>query len=356
MKTFLAAYSLDQEAYGLIYGPEEREAISRLVTIADVPQPILQPLELPFLLSKVNVLISGWGGPRLDRAFLDAAPNLKLVLYGAGSTSSVMTQSAWDRGIAVTSAYAANAIPVAEYSLATILFSLKHGWELARMTKELRRFPRRDGAPGCFGRTVGLVSLGVIARKLLDLLKNFDLSVIAYDPYVSPDEARRLGVRMVSLSELFKNSDVISLHTPQLTETEGLITGALLSSMRTGATFINTARGPIVRENELITTAIHRPDLQFILDVARKEPPDTDSPLYVLPNVVMTPHIAGSVGQECRRMGQYMVEELNRFVSGKPLKWLVTPEMAARSSHRPQSQNVEVRIWPLSAPSTATKY
>jgi phosphoglycerate dehydrogenase-like enzyme len=106
-------------------------------------------------------------------------------------------------------------------------------------------------------------------------------------------------------------------------------------SMRQGATFINTARPDVVRQDELIAAAFRRADLQFVLDVASPEPPEAESPLYTLPNVLLTPHIAGSVGQECRRMGRYMAEELERFVSGRPLRWAVTPEAVWNTSHRP---------------------
>jgi phosphoglycerate dehydrogenase-like enzyme len=135
-------------------------------------------------------------------------------------------------------------------------------------------------------------------------------------------------VELLPLDELFRRADVVSLHTPLLKETEGMITGAHLASMKPGATFINTARGAIVREKEMIEALKKRPDLQAVLDVTHPEPPEPGSPLYTLPNVILTPHIAGSMDGECRRMGRYMVEELRRFVDGKPLRWQITREMA----------------------------
>jgi phosphoglycerate dehydrogenase-like enzyme len=137
------------------------------------------------------------------------------------------------------------------------------------------------------------------------------------------------------MEELFVRSDVVSLHTPLLIETHGIITGDHFKSMKRGATFINTARGQIVREREMIDVLSDRPDLWAVLDVTNDEPPRPQSELYDLPNVVLTPHMAGSVGKECRRMGQYMVDELKRYLAGEPLKWVVTPELAHRSSHRP---------------------
>jgi phosphoglycerate dehydrogenase-like enzyme len=159
--------------------------------------------------------------------------------------------------------------------------------------------------------------------------------VLVYDPFVTPREARELGVELTSLDDLFHRSDAVSLHTPWLPETEGMITGAHIASMKPGATFINTARGQVVREKEMILAISRRPDLQIVLDVAAEEPPDPESPLYTMPNVVLTPHIAGSAGAECRRLGQYMVEELRRYVRGEPLQWAVTREMARFTCHRP---------------------
>jgi phosphoglycerate dehydrogenase-like enzyme len=335
-----AVYILNRDAYDLVYGAEERRRIAELVDVLGAPQTSRSIWEHRDLLETADVLITGWGGPRLDEAFLDAAPRLKLVLFGAGSVSPLMTEAAWKRGIVVTSAYAANAIPVAEYTLSMILFSLKHGWQLSRATRQLRDFPGRDGAPGCFGSTVGLVSLGIIARTLLKLLKQTDMNVIAYDPFVTAADAAALGVELKTLPELFRLADVVSIHTPHLSETEGMIGGSHILSMKQGATLINTARGAVIRQDEMLQAAARRPDLQFVLDVVTKEPPEADSPFYTLPNVVLTPHIAGSVGRECHRMAQFMIEELERYRAGKPLQWLVTQELAALTSHRTPGQNV----------------
>jgi len=326
---------LDDASCGLIYGPDEVRDLESLVELLGPAQTRESIFDRGDLLGQAEVLISGWGGPCLDERFLELAPQLRAVFYGGGSLAGIMTDAAWRRGIVATSAWTANAVPVAEYTLATILFSLKHGWRLAREARESKCFPPRDDAPGCYQSTVGLISLGAVARELLKLLRPFDLKVLVHDPFLARDEADRLGVEPVSLKSIFERADVVSLHAPGLPETRGMITGKHLASLRPGVTFINTARGEIVREDELIAVATNRPDLQFVLDVTEPEPPTADSPLYTLPNVVLTPHISGSAGNECRRMGRYMVEELRRFVRGEPLQWVVTRETAMRSSHRP---------------------
>jgi phosphoglycerate dehydrogenase-like enzyme len=335
MKKLKGLYILNPDSFDLVYGPREKAEIARLV---DIYAPLQSPSSIrhnPSVMSDAEVVFSGWGGPTLDARFLEISPRLKAMFYGAGSMASILTQAVWDRGIIVTSAIAANGTPVAEYTLATILFSLKHGWRLARELREPRPLPNRDLAPGCYGSTIGLISLGAIARNLLRLLRPFDMRIIVWDPFLMPEEAEELDVETVTLDELFAQADVVSLHAPLLPETEGMIGGDYLRSMKSGATFINTARGRIVRQDEMIDVARSRPDLQFVLDVAEPDPLPHDNALLKLPNVIVTPHIAGSVGNECRRMGRYMVEELERFVAGKPLRWAVTRESAWHSSHRP---------------------
>lgn len=329
MTRLRALYLLNTDAYDLIYGPDERRDIADLVTLVAPLQTAASLRADPTPLAQADVLFSGWGLPRMDAAFLDAAPNLKMVFYGAGSIRQMVTPAFWQRGIRITSAYAANAIPVAEYTLAAILLSLKHAWRFARDVRADRGYPHARSVIGAYGATVGLVSLGVIARRVVELLRPFDVQVLAYDPFVAAEEAAALGAELCSLDELFRRSHVVSLHTPWLPETEGLITGAHLASMLPDATFINTARGAIVREDEMIAVFAARPDLWAVLDVTFPEPPP-DSALYTLPNVTLTPHIAGSLGVECRRMGRRMVEELQRYLRDEPLCWEVDEQQAAR--------------------------
>ncbi len=321
-------YILDAGSVDLIYGPEERRDIAELVDIAQPPQTKESVARNPGLLAEVDVIFSGWGAPTMDAAFLATAPRLKAVFYGAGSIRGFVTEAFWQRGIAVTSAYAANAVPVAEYTLGVILLSLKHFWALSAQSKRGVGWnsQERKQAPGAFRRTVGLVSLGMIARKLLERLGPFDLERVVYCPFLTDEEAVKLGIERCSLAEVFRRADLVSLHTPHLPETRGLITGELLASMKPGATFINTSRGAVVREAEMIEVLRQRPDLTAILDVTDPEPPVQGSPLLTLPNVILTPHIAGSMNQECRRMGRYMVEELRRYLAGVPLQWQITEE------------------------------
>jgi len=187
----------------------------------------------------------------------------------------------------------------------------------------------KDKVWGCYNSTVGIISLGMVGRGVVRLLKNLEVKVIAYDPYVSKEEAERLGVELVSLEEIFRRAEVVSVHTPWLKETENMIRGDHLRMMKRDAAFINTARGAVVCEKEMIEVLQERRDLYAVLDVTYpQEPPADDSALWDLPNVILTPHIAGVVGAERLRMGEYMVEELRRYIKGEPLKWRISEEQA----------------------------
>jgi phosphoglycerate dehydrogenase-like enzyme len=145
-----------------------------------------------------------------------------------------------------------------------------------------------------YGSTVGLVSLGMVGRLVRERLRPFDLRVVACDPYVTSEEAHVLGVDLIPLEDLFASSEVVSLHAPWLPETEGMIQGSHLASMKRNATLINTSRGAVVREAEMVEILEARPDLWAVLDVTHPEPREPGSRLYDLPNVVLTPHIAGT--------------------------------------------------------------
>ena len=323
-----ALYILNNDACDRIYGPSERDDIAQLVDVIAPPLARESLAQRPELLSEVQIILSGWGGPCMDEAFLEKTPQLEAVFYGAGSIRRITPAPFWDRNIVICSAWGMNAIPVAEYTLSQILFCLKRGWQFARAMRELRGRPSRSNIIGAFGSTVGLVSLGMVGRAVCKLLSHHDLQIVAYDPFTSPQQAADLGVSLCGLDEVFQRADVVSLHTPLLDETRGMIRGEHFRMMKAGATFINTARGAVVREEEMIAVLKERPDLFAVLDVTYPEPPVPDSPLYTLPNVVLTPHIAGALGDECRRMGREMVVELQRYLTGQKLQWAISREQA----------------------------
>jgi len=321
-------FILNKDAWQKVYTPFSAQ-LGELIEIGAPPQTAAAIRQNLHLLDGVEILLTGWGCPRLDEDFLRAAPSLKIVLYGAGSIKQIVTEAFWAKNIPITTAASANAIPVAEYTLSQIIFCLKGGWYYALTTRNEGRYPPRKDFAGGYGSTVGIVSLGLIGRLVCERLRAFDIRVLAYDLFISPETARLMGVELCSLEELFQRSDVVSLHTPWLTETTGLIKGNHFTSMKPNAAFLNTARGAVVNEPEMIAALRERPDIYAVLDVTYPEPPPASSPLYKLPNVVLTPHIAGSEGHECGRMGEAMLEELKRHLNAEPLRWAVSREQIA---------------------------
>lgn len=309
----------------LVYPPEE---LARAAEHAELLNPTG---ELPAdLWPTVDVILGGWGMPVLDSNFLRRAANLRAVFYGAGSVRGFMTDEAWLHGIPVTTAAQANSETTAEFTLSLVLFSLKHGWHFVRNPRVAWRdaHAHRD-IPGLYGSRVGLVSFGRVARRLADLLRHLPVEVVGWDPLQPDDTLRQHGVKPCDLATIFRTSHVVSLHVPWLPETEDLIGRELLESMPPGSTLVNTSRGAVIDEDALIEVLRRRPELTAVLDVSREEPPAADSPLYELPNVILTPHIAGAYGPECQRLGACAVDEMIRFAQAEPLLHALNREEAA---------------------------
>ncbi|WP_179816122.1 hydroxyacid dehydrogenase [Allostreptomyces psammosilenae] len=286
-------------------------------------------------LAQAEVLVTGWGCPRFGPRELDAAPRLRAVVHTAGTVKPHLTEECWHRGVAVSSAAAANALPVAEYTLAAILLANKR----VLTTRDLYR--ERRGGPvdwhatlaghGNYRRVIGVVGASRIGRRVIELLAPFDFEVLVSDPHLSPADAAALGVTPVELDELCATSDVVSLHAPALPSTRHLIDRRRLALMRDGATFINTARGWLV-DHDALLDELASGRLHAVIDVTEPEVLPADSPLYELPNVLLTPHVAGSMGGELRRMADFALDELERWVRGEPFAEPVLLEHLARSA------------------------
>lgn len=313
-----------------VYPPEVLAGIDRIV---DPAGPHLTAQELaaqPDALLDTEVLLTGWGAPVVDAALLERAPRLRAVMHAAGSVKHIVTDAAWERGITVVSAAAANAEPVAAMTAAQILLAARGVPAARRVYRSERSLAASRVASGARGSVVGLVALGEIGRRVAERLRGTGVRMLAADPFASPDAAVALGVELVSLEELFSRSAVVSLHAPLLPSTTGMIGAELLERMPRGATLINTARGGLIDEPALIDVFSRRDDLTALLDVTATEPPGADSPLWELGNVELTPHVAGSMGTDRGGMGQLVCDELERLIEGQPLRHQITQDALAR--------------------------
>lgn len=267
-------------------------------------------------LGEVSVLITGWGSPVLDETLLAAMPRLRAVLHAAGTVKHLVPAQAWERGLVVSSAADANAIPVAEFTLAAILLAGKGAFGLRERYRATGGFTIGEVVTGVgnYGTTVGVVGASRIGQQVISLLAPHDVRVQLHDPYtVVP------GVPSVSLPDLLATSRVVSLHAPWTAETDGMIGREALSLMPDGAVLVNTARGGLVDTPALIAE-LRTGRISAVLDVTHPEPVPADSPLLTLPNVFLTPHIAGSHGNELERLGASVTAELERIVAGSPLR------------------------------------
>ncbi|MDH7804393.1 MULTISPECIES: hydroxyacid dehydrogenase [unclassified Rhizobium] len=322
--------AMDPERTRHLLTPQAFDQLSQSVDILDVRR--ICDFHDPAVkdqLERTDILLTGWGCPEIGVRELALMPHLRLISHAAGTVKYFLSQAVFERGITVCSAAEANAQPVAEFTLAMILLAGKRTFDFRRMYEKDRDRENvehlKSQAIGNLGLTVGIVGASRIGRRVINLLQPFDLDLILFDPFLSTAEAQKLGVRLVSLDELMAVSDVISLHAPSLPQTRHMIGADALAQMKDGATLINTARGALVDEEALLTE-LKTGRIEAVIDVTDPEVPPQDSPFYNLPNVFLTPHIAGAVGLERARLGDMAIAEIERFCRAAPLEQQVRVE------------------------------
>lgn len=269
---------------------------------------------------------STWGMPDFSKEEIEQyMPNLKAVFYAAG-TVQYFARPFLERGIKVFSAFAANAVPVAEFTFAQISLAAKGYFQSAKYYRVLpaRALWHANTSTGCFDCKVGLVGLGAIGSMVAERLQALDVQVFAYDPFVSEEKAKALNVTLVDLETLFSECDIISNHLANKPELENVFGADLFRRMKKKATFINTGRGAQVDEFALASALLQHPSRTFVADVIKKEFFPYGCPLFWCPNAFFTPHIAGSTGNEPQRMAYYMMEEFDRLLAGDVTRFEVT--------------------------------
>ena len=275
-------------------------------------------------------IFSTWGMPELTKEQIEKYfPSLECIFYGAGSVQS-FARPFLNCSIKVFSSWAANAIPVAEYTSAQIILANKGFYRLSRELKEKDYNDVKVSAkdfPGNYESALGIIGAGMIGKKVIKMLKNVNIRIYVFDPFLPDDKVKELNVTKTTLEEIFSRCDVISNHLADNSDTKEMLNYNLFSKMKPNSTFINTGRGAQVAEKDLIRVLTERPDITAILDVTNPEPPEKTSPLYTLDNCILTPHIAGSSSNELRRMGDYMKDEFLLYTENKPTHYEVTLKM-----------------------------
>lgn len=312
-----------------VYDRRIKESLSELVNLY---REVIDRENLPehaSVLGSAEVAFSTWGMPQFtDEEIRGYMPGLKAVFYAAGTVQS-FARPFLQNGVKISSAWNANGVPVAEYTLAQIILANKGffqsmAWAKKDPAKAKQLF---ESFPGNFNIKVGLLGAGAVGSKVAALLKALDLEVLVFDPFLPEERAGELGVRKAGLEEIFSSCQTISNHLANVPATVGILNKKHFASMLKNATFINTGRGAQVVEKDLALALAQVPTRTAVLDVTSSEPPEPGNPLLELDNVFLTPHIAGSSGNEVIRMGQYMLEEFLRYDRGEELLYNVTAKM-----------------------------
>ena len=299
------------------------EKVASVCDVLDVPAPADPDADfLRAHLRDAEIVVSCWGTATLDASVLAAAPRLKLLAHSAGSIKGQMSAAAWDRGIRVTGAAQAIAVGVAEFCLGLIITASKRVYWYADRIRA-GAWARSEDMFGMafeiYRQRVGIIGASHVGRRLAEMLRPFGCTIVIYDPYWSKERIEALGaVKADTVDEIFTTCRVVSLNAPTTKETERMIRGKHFAMLPDGAVFVNTARGILIDQDEMVEE-LRRGRFVACLDVTVPEPLPIDHPLRRLPNVILTPHEAGAMAENMMRMGEFIAEELGRYAAGQKL-------------------------------------
>ncbi len=313
-----------------VYSEKTKELLSSELLFVD---PIYKKDDIALRaneLRDVTYIFSTWGMLRFEEEEIkEYFPALKAVFYAAGSVRG-FAEPFLNCGVEVFSAWAANGVPVAQFTVAEIHLALKGFFatlhKSGRETWTNRRAP--IAYPGIMDEKVGIIGAGMIGRMVIEELSRYPIKVLVYDKFLPAEDIEALGGKKAELDEIFSECLVISNHLANIPPTVGMLDYSLFSKMRDGAVFINTGRGAQTVADDMIRALNENKSRAAVLDVTDpEEPPRPGSPLYEMDNVFLTPHIAGSIGNEVHRMSEYMYEEYKAYESGEPTRYSVTHKM-----------------------------
>lgn len=259
----------------------------------------------------------------MSRGMLERLPKLKMIAVSRGGPVNIDMQAARDHGVLVVNTPGRNASAVAEFTLGAILAEtrkIRVGHEALRAGTWRGDLYRADVTGRELNElTVGVIGYGNIGTKVVKLLLAFGAKVLVNDPYIqlAPEDAAA-GVELVSFDRIIANSDVVTLHPRVTEETRGLMNAAAFAAMKPGALFVNTARGPLCDYDALYTALTEGRLGSAMLETFAVEPVPADWPLMQLPNVTLTPHIAGASVRTVTFAAEQAAEEVRRFIAGEP--------------------------------------
>lgn len=253
---------------------------------------------------------------KITRKIIESAGRLKIIARAGVGVDNIDVEAATDRGIMVVNAPESASITVAEHTMG-IIFALARKISLAdKSIKEGKWEKNKFKGVELFGKTLGIVGMGRIGTQVAARFKGFEMKILAYDPYITEENAPKLGVTLVDLDTLLKESDIVTIHVPLTPETRHFIAHRELRLMKETAFLINCARGGIVDEQELYAALSEGKIAGAGLDVFENEPPK-HSPLLNLDNVVATPHIGASTLEAQENAAIIVAEEIKKVENGE---------------------------------------
>jgi len=303
------------------FGIHAPEALSMLREIGDirrvVPRKGISDEEMASIIGDAQAVILGASG-RITENVLERTPDLRVIARHGVGLDNIDLKAATKHEVVVTYTPHANSESVAEHTFAIILALLRRICE-ARRAVLSGMWHKRSTFIGAElrGKVLGIIGLGSIGKRVAEIARlGFNMSIMAYDPYVPEEVARKLGVKLTDLNTLLESSDIITIHAILSPETHHMIGEKEFKRMKPSAIIVNTARGGIVDEKALVKALRERWIAGAALDVMEEEPPDRGNPLLNMDNVLITPHIAAFTLEALKRMDMMIVEDIRRIHSG----------------------------------------
>lgn len=280
-----------------------------------------------------DVLITGWGTPKMDASVLPAHPRLKLILHTGGTLAPYVDDTTFQAGIRVASSNHIYARSVAEGTLAYLLAGLRQipYWD-ARTKQGLWR-PDHFVNQGLFDKKVGIIGFGAITKQLIPMLQLFTSDIAIHSQHASEAELNRYQVKQDSLTAIFDRCDVVIIQTSLTPQTAGMITSDLLDRLKPNCLLVNTARGEIIDEAYLYQ-CLKAQRFSAVLDVYGEEPVPKSNPFVGLNHVITMPHQAGPTQDQYRKVGELLVKQLQAYQAKGELLDEVLPEAISHMSKK----------------------
>jgi len=265
---------------------------------------------------------------------IDALPNLKLIGVLRAGLENIDVKYATEKGIIVQNIKGRNAQAVSDFTIGLIIAEARNIARSYHAVKNgiwRKNFINSNMIPELPGKTIGLVGFGYIGRLVAQKLSGFKVNILVFDPYVSEEVIQNYKAKKVTIEDLLKNSDFVSLHTRFNEETKNIISEKELSLMKKNAYLINTARAGLIKEEALYNVLKDKKIAGTALDVFWKEPIGKNSRWLELDNVTLTTHIAGTTKEALTKSPYLLVEDINKLLENKEPKFVVNPEVLKRS-------------------------